>query len=87
MSLTALSDSLHKFVMIERGCFGDALLHVAAYPDIPVQHPSTGTEDDDDEPEDEHDGENEANQHEKRDNMEFPEEMQRDDEDRRETDG
>jgi len=43
---------------------------------------STGTVDDDDEPEDEHDGENEASERETRDDTEAPEEFERDDEDR-----
>jgi len=50
--------------------------------EIPDAIPSTGTIDDDDEPEDEHDGENEASGREKRDDTEAPEEFERDDEDR-----
>jgi len=47
------------------------------------RQPSTGTVDDDDEPEDEHDGENEAAERETRDTEEAPEEFLRDDEDSR----
>ena len=43
--------------------------------------PSTGTVDDDDEPEDEHEGENEPGGREQRDDTELPEELERDDED------
>ena len=43
---------------------------------------STGTVDDDDEPEDEHDAENEASERETSDETEAPEEFERDDEDR-----
>jgi hypothetical protein len=46
-----------------------------------VPKPSTGTVDDDDEPEDEHDEENEASERETSDETEAPEEFQRDDED------
>jgi hypothetical protein len=51
---------------------------------VPAPQPTapTGTVDDDDAPEDERDGENEARVHEQRDDMEAPEEFQRDDEDR-----
>ena len=53
--------------------------------DLPAQvefpKSSTGTVDDDDEPEDEHDGENEAGERETRDDTEAPEEFRRDDED------
>jgi hypothetical protein len=44
--------------------------------------PTTGTEDDDDEPEDERSGENEASERETNDATEAPEEFQTDDEDR-----
>ncbi len=43
---------------------------------------STGTVDDDDEPEDEHEGENEAAERASSDRTEAPEEFERDDEDR-----
>ncbi len=46
-----------------------------------VPHPTTGTVDDDDEPEDEHDGENEASERETDDRTEAPEEFEVDDED------
>lgn len=48
---------------------------------FPVRRASTGTVDDDDEPEDEHDAENEASERESSDDMELPEELERDDED------
>ena len=58
---------------------------------VPPEHspplPSTGTVDDDDEPEDEHEGENEAPDHEKRDDTELPEEFERNDTDRNESGG
>jgi len=50
-------------------------------PDFPREHPSTGTEDDDDEPEDEHPGENEASERETDERTEAPEEFEYDDED------
>ena len=50
---------------------------------FPEQGPTTGTVDDDDEPEDEHFGENEASVRETRDDTEAPEEFERDDEDSR----
>ena len=50
--------------------------------EFPVPHPTTGTEDDDDEPEDEHPGENEASERETSDSSEAPEEFEADDEDR-----
>ena len=53
---------------------------------FPPLRPSTGTVDDDDEPEDEHDGENEASEREESDDTELPEEFKRDDEDRTEAD-
>ena len=46
-----------------------------------AEHPSTGTEDDDDDRDDEHAGENEAPQREADENTETPEEFQIDDED------
>jgi hypothetical protein len=49
----------------------------------PHSHPSTGTVDDDDEPEDEHPGENEASERETNDRTEAPEEFEVDDEDLR----
>lgn len=53
--------------------------------DVPAQvevpRSSTGTVDDDDEPEDERDGENEASERETRDDTEAPEEFRRDGED------
>ena len=53
----------------------------AGTPDeFPTIHPSTGTPDDDDEPEDEHDGENEASQRECQEATEAPEEFNRNDE-------
>jgi hypothetical protein len=55
---------------------------VAGPPESPDANPSTGTIDDDDEPEDEHDGENEASERETHDDTEAPEEFERDDEDR-----
>ena len=55
---------------------------VSIPPDFSAPRPSTGTEDDDDEPEDEHDGENEASERETKDATEAPEEFERDDEDR-----
>jgi len=53
---------------------------------IPAPMPSTGTVDDDDEPEDEDEGENEAREGETGDDTELPEEFERDDEDRTESD-
>ena len=53
---------------------------------FPPSRPSTGTPDDDDEPEDEHDGENEASDRETRDDTEAPEEFERDDVDHTESD-
>jgi hypothetical protein len=53
---------------------------------FPAPRPSTGTVDDDDEPEDEHEGENEARERETRDDTELPEEFERDDEDRTDSD-
>jgi hypothetical protein len=50
--------------------------------EFPAPRTSTGTVDDDDEPEDEHDDENEASERELRDDTEAPEEFERDDEDR-----
>jgi len=50
--------------------------------DHEIRHPSTGTIDDDDEPEDEHPGENEASERETNDATEAPEEFETDDEDR-----
>ena len=50
--------------------------------EFPDERESTGTIDDDDEPEDEHDGENEASERETSDDTEAPEEFERDDEDR-----
>jgi len=55
-------------------------------PEFSAPRPSTGTVDDDDEPEDEHEGENEARDHEKFDDTELPEEFERDDEDRTDSD-
>jgi hypothetical protein len=52
-------------------------------PEFTAPHPTTGTEDDDDEPEDEHPGENEANGRETNDSTEAPEELETDDEDGR----
>jgi hypothetical protein len=46
-----------------------------------VQHPTTGTVDDDDDPSDEREDENEAPVRETRDNEEAPEEFEVDDED------
>jgi hypothetical protein len=54
-----------------------------APPEFTVPHPTTGTEDDDDEPEDEHPGENEASEREADDSTEAPEEFETDDEDGR----
>jgi hypothetical protein len=48
-----------------------------------VPHPTTGTDDDDDEPADEHPGENEASERETNDSTEAPEEFEADDEDGR----
>jgi hypothetical protein len=45
---------------------------------ILAEHPSTGTEDDDDDRDDEHAGENEAPQRETDDNTEAPEEFETD---------
>jgi hypothetical protein len=53
--------------------------------DFSAPRRSTGTEDDDDEPEDEHDGENEASERETKDAAEDPEEFASDDEDRAES--
>ena len=50
-------------------------------PEFTAPHPTTGTEDDDDEPEDEHPGENEASARETNDATEAPEEFETDDED------
>jgi len=47
-------------------------------PEFPVPNASTGTVDDDDEPEDEHDGENEASERRTDDSTEAPEEFQHD---------
>jgi hypothetical protein len=49
---------------------------------FPVPRPTTGSVDDEDEPEDEHDDENEAPVRETSDITEAPEEFKRDDEDR-----
>lgn len=49
-----------------------------ALPEFPVPNASTGTVDDDDEPEDEHDGENEASERNTDDSTEAPEEFQHD---------
>jgi hypothetical protein len=57
-------------------------LPVTVPSDFPPPRPSTGSVDDDDEPEDEHDGENEASEREEHDDIELPEEFERDDEDR-----
>ncbi|MGC8520156.1 MAG: hypothetical protein ACP5P4_16815 [Steroidobacteraceae bacterium] len=48
---------------------------------IRAEHPSSGTEDDDDNHDDEHEGENEASQRETDENTEAPEEFEIDDED------
>jgi hypothetical protein len=48
---------------------------------FPIPRSSTGTVDDDDEPEDEHGSENEASQRETHDDTEAPEEFKIDDED------
>jgi len=50
--------------------------------DFPTPRPSTGTVDDDDEPEDEHESDNEACEGKHRDDTELPEELEHDDEDR-----
>lgn len=50
-------------------------------PEFSLPRTTTGTVDDDDEPEDEHPGENEASERETRDATEAPEEFQFDDED------
>jgi len=55
---------------------------VADRPVFPEPRHSTGTVDDDDEPEDEHDGENEAGERATSEYTEAPEEFERDDEDR-----
>jgi hypothetical protein len=47
----------------------------------PLEHPTTGTVDDDDDRDDEHAGENEASVREKSDRTESPEEFEVDDED------
>jgi hypothetical protein len=47
----------------------------------PLEHPTTGTVDDDDDRDDEHEGENEAAVREKSDRTESPEEFEVDDED------
>jgi hypothetical protein len=47
-------------------------------PEFPAPNASTGTVDDDDEPEDEHDGENEASERKTDDDTEAPEEFQHD---------
>ena len=49
-----------------------------APPEFTVPHPTTGTEDDDDEPEDEHPDENEASEREADDSTEAPEEFETD---------
>lgn len=61
---------------------GTSELPVTVPSNLPALRPSTGTVDDDDEPEDEHEGENEAPDREKSDDTELPEEFERDDEDR-----
>lgn len=61
-------------------------LPVGVPPQFSPPRASTGTIDDDDEPEDEHDGENEAGERETRDYTEAPEEFARDDEDRTDDD-
>jgi hypothetical protein len=48
---------------------------------IRAEHPTTGTQDDDDDRDDEHAGENEAPVRETDENMEAPEEFEVDDED------
>jgi hypothetical protein len=48
---------------------------------MPVEHPATGTVDDDDDRDDEHAGENEAPVRETDENTESPEEFEVDDED------
>lgn len=60
---------------------GSKELPVNVPPQFPAPRTSTGTVDDNDEPEDEHDGENEASERESRDDIEAPEEFQRDEED------
>jgi hypothetical protein len=55
----------------------------SALSEFTAPHPTTGTEDDDDEPEDEHPGENEASERETNDATEAPEEFETDDEDGR----
>ena len=65
---------------------GPSELPVTVASNFDAPRPPTGTVDDDDEPEDEHDGENEAREGEKSDDMELPEEFERDDEDRTDAD-
>jgi hypothetical protein len=52
-------------------------------PEFPAAQPTTGTEDDDDNPGDEHEGENEASERETNERTEAPEEFEYDDEDRK----
>jgi hypothetical protein len=69
-----------------RACMGLSEMPVTVPSTFPAPRPSTGTVDDDDEPEDEHAGENEARERETRDDTELPEEFERDDEDRTDSD-
>jgi hypothetical protein len=82
--MKAKSSTRHRASLTYPAALGvlAADLPVSERPEPPEPRHSTGTIDDDDEPEDEHDGENEAAERATSDDTEAPEEFQRDDEDR-----